>query len=277
MPTINLEKCTQCLKCVKDCPSSAIDINSGFIAGTCIHCGHCVAICPESTIYPDFGIITPLVPSKISPADFQNLSAGIRSIRYYLKKEVPEEIIQILIENMKHYSSAGNARPLKITLVRSQEKIQLLNDLTIDTLIKTMKLVTSPMIKPLLKVFAPSIRLTGLKEYKEILIRKRHTNNSMVCHHAPLVMLFHGPVNKFDMSEADAYIWATNTILYAKTFGLGSCYIGFIVKAMQRNKTMKKEMNIPASHKVYAALVLGHPKVNYKNETSRKRPEVNFV
>ena len=99
----------------------------------------------------------------------------------------------------------------------------------------------------------------------------------MVCHHAPLVMLFHGPISKFGMSEADAYIWATNTTIYAKTLGLGSCFIGFIVKAMGRNKILKKEMNIPVGHKVYAALVLGYPKVIYKNETSRERPEVNFV
>ena len=41
------------MKCVNDCPSSAIDIEQGIINNSCIHCGHCVAICPESTIFPD--------------------------------------------------------------------------------------------------------------------------------------------------------------------------------------------------------------------------------
>jgi ferredoxin len=277
MPTIQLEKCTQCLKCVKDCPSSAIDIKTGMIADTCIHCGHCVAICPESAITPDYGNITALEPSTISPVDFQKLSAGLRSTRYYLKKDVPEETIQMLVENMKHYASASNARPIKITVVQSPEKIQLLNDVTVTILIKKLKLVTSPLVKQFLKVFAPGIKIEGLAKYKESFIRKQLTNSSMVCHHAPVVMLFHGPVTKFDMSEADAYIWATNTTIYAKTLGLGSCYIGFIVKAMERDKTLKNEMNIPANHKVYAALVLGYPKVKYSNETSRERPELKFV
>jgi ferredoxin len=138
------------MKCVKDCPSGAIDIKAGLIASSCIHCGHCVAICPESTIIPDYGKITPLEASTISPPDFQNLTAGLRSTRYYLKKEVSEEIILLIIENMKHYASASNARPIKITVIRTPEKIQLLNDLTADTLIKTLNLVTSALVKPLL-------------------------------------------------------------------------------------------------------------------------------
>jgi len=277
MPIIHLDLCTECLKCVKDSPSSAIDIKAGTIANTCIHCGHCVAICPESTISPDFGEIFPLKPSSISPEEFRAFSAGLRSTRYYLKKDVPVEILSLLVENIKHYASASNARPLKITLVNTPQKVQLLNDLTANTLLKTFKIVTSPPISLLLKIFAPSMNIKGLRKYKESFIQKQKTNSSMVCHHAPIVMLFHGPVSKYDMSEADAYIWATNTCLYAKTLGLGSCHIGFIVKAMERNKAMKPEMNIPSSHKVYAALVLGYPKVNYKNETSRESPDVVFV
>lgn len=66
MPVINLEKCTRCLKCVKDCPATAITIETGEIADTCIHCGHCVAICPEMAVSPDFGDIFPLQPHSVS-------------------------------------------------------------------------------------------------------------------------------------------------------------------------------------------------------------------
>ena len=277
MPTIYLERCTECLKCVKDCPSSAIDIKTGLISSSCIHCGHCVAICPESTIAPDFGKITALEHPVFSPLDFQHFSAGLRSIRSYLNKEVPEEVIQMIIENMKNYSSASNARPIKVAVIRSPEKIQKLNDLTVSTLINSLKIVTQPFLKPFIKIFAPSINITGLKKYQESFIRKQKTNTSMICHHAPVVLLFHGPKGKLGMSQADAYIWATHTTIFAKTLGLGSCFIGFIVMAMERNKTLKREMNIPLNNKVYAALVIGYPKVSYKNETSRQRPEMTLV
>lgn len=277
MPIIHLENCTQCLKCVKDCPSNAIDIKTGLISTNCIHCGHCVAICPESTIHPDKGEITALKSHTINSGDFENFTAGVRSIRYFLKKDVEKEILEKLVTNMRHYSSASNARPLEITIINSPDKIQLLNDLTANTLIKTFKLITSAVLRPVLAVFVPSLNVKGLSRYKDSFIQKHESNSSMVCHHAPVVMLFHGKVSKYDMSEADAWIWASNTILYAKTLGLGSCHIGFIVKAMAMNKKIKLEMNIPASHKVYTAIVLGYSKVNYKNETSRERPTVNYI
>lgn len=277
MPTIKLDKCIQCMKCVTDCPSNAINIKDGSIANTCIHCGHCVAICPESTIFPDQGDIHPLETPTFTSENFRQLTSGLRSHRKYLKKDVPIEIIEALIENMKHYASASNARPIQVTVVRNKEKIQLLNDLTAETLLKTIKLVTSPIIALLIKIFAPSIDIAGLKNYKNSFIKKQKTNKSMVCHHAPLVFLFHGPDSKLGMGEADAYIWATNTTLYASTLGLGSCFIGFIVKAMERNKTLKKEMNIPANHKVYASLILGFPKAKYLNETSREKPITKVI
>ena len=277
MPTIHLENCTQCMKCVKDCPSAAIDIKLGTITNTCIHCGHCVAICPVSTITPDVGEIRSLSIPHISSVDFQNFQAGLRSIRYYLKKEVSDETIQLLTDNMRHYASASNARPIIITVVKSPEKIQYLNDLSGDTIIKVLRWVLSPVLKPFVRIFAPSINTRRLKVYKDSFLRKRLTNSSMICHHAPLVMLFHAPKTKYGMADSDAMIWATNTTLYAKSLGLGSCFIGFIVKAMEKNKSMKSEMHIPVNHKVYAALTLGYPKVNYQNETSRKKPKVNFV
>lgn len=277
MPTIVLEKCTQCMKCVTDCPSNAINIKKGTIASTCIHCGHCVAICPESTILPDQGDIHPLEASTFTPDNFRQLSSGLRSHRKYLRKDVPDELIEELVENMKHYASASNARPIQVTVVRNKEKIQLLNDLTLETLIKSLKLISNPLLKPLIKVFAPTINIESLNNYKKSLIKKQVKNNSLVCHHAPIIILFHGPISKFGMAEADAYIWATNTTLYASTMGLGSCFIGFIVKAMERNKTLKKEMKIPANHNVYTSLALGYPKSKYKNETSRIKPKFNFV
>lgn len=273
MPNIITEKCTRCLKCEKDCPSGAISIKEFNINETCISCGHCVAICPESAVEPNLGSIKPLINPTITSSEFVNLSTGIRSCRNYLKKQVPEETIRALIENMKHYPSASNARPVHITAIQTGEKIQKLNDQTTNALIKTLSLYTSPAMRPLMKIIAPSANIAGLRRYKAYFIKNQRSNTSQICHHAPLVMLFHAPNPQLGMAAADAYIWATYTTIYANTLGLGCCFIGFIVKAMERNKKMREEFNIPAGHKVYAALTLGYPKFSYNNETSRTEPK----
>jgi ferredoxin len=277
MPVIKLENCTKCLRCVKDCPSNAIDIDTGTINDKCIHCGHCVAICPESTVFPDAGVIKKLTSNSLNPDYFQQLSAGIRTCRSYVEKEVEEEKLNLLIENMKHYPSASNARPIEITAVRTKESVQGLNDQTAQILIKSIRKFTSPLIMPILQLMAPKLDLPRLNNYNKQFIARNKPGSSLICHHAPLVLLFHAPVKKFGMADADANIWATYTSIYANTLGLGSCFNGFIVMAMKRSKSMRKEYQLPAGHQVYAALLIGHPKVKYTNEAGRTQPRVQVL
>ena len=277
MPVIDLASCTRCLKCVKDCPSDAITIETGAIADTCIHCGHCVAVCPETAVSPDFGKIIALRPNPVSADHFRELAAGIRSCRSYLPKEVPEEILLQLVDNMKHYPSASNARPLQVTIVRSSEKMKLLNSMTESSLLRMFSFVTSPLLSPFIRLFAPSISISKLQRYKNSFLEKRKTNDSLICHHAPAALLLHGAVTKTGMLEADANIWATYTSLFANTLGLGTCFNGFIVKAMGKNSKQNPFFGIPPRHQVYAALLVGYPKVKYVNECSRKSPEVTMI
>jgi len=274
MPFIKLEKCTRCLKCVKDCPANAITIETGEIADSCIHCGHCVAICPEMAVRPDFSDVFLLQPHAVTPKDFKNLTSEIRSCRSYLQKDVPDAVLLQLIDNMKHYPSASNARPLQITIVRSKEKVKLLNDLTEEALIKMFSFICSPVVSSFIQVFVPSINIKKLKRYKESFVRNRELNDSQICHHAPAVILFHGEVSKTGMAEADANIWATYTSIYANTLGLNTCFNGFIVKAMGKKSKLNSQFKVPANHKVYASLLVGYPKVKYRNETSRQSPIV---
>lgn len=277
MPSIQLENCTKCLKCVRDCPSDAIDIERGTINDSCIHCGHCVAICPESTVFPDEDVINGLHSPTVTPIDFKNLSAGIRTCRSYKDKEVDEEMLNSLIENMKHYPSASNARPLEITIVKTKEVIQKLNDQTAQKLINTIRFITSPLLMPIIQLLAPKLDLPRLNAYKKQFMARQIPESSQVCHHAPAVILFHAPVTKYSMAAADAYIWATYTSIYANTLGLGSCFNGFISQAMSRRKVMRKEFKLPAGHQVYAALLIGHPKVKYTNEAGRIKPKTELL
>ncbi len=277
MPTIELENCIKCMKCVKDCPSDAIDIEQGTINDTCIHCGHCVAICPESTVFPDSKMINGLNSTMVPPSEFQNLSAAIRTCRSYLNKEVEDETMNLLIENMKHYPSASNARPIEITVVNTREKNQNLNDQTAQRLIKSLQLVTLPIVKSILPLFVPKSQISRLTNYRKQFIARQIPESSQVCHHAPAVLLFHAPVKKYSMAAADAYIWSTYTSIYANTLGLGSCFNGFISNAMKRSKAMRKEFSIPSNHMVHAALLIGYPKVKYTNEAGREKPNVKYL
>jgi nitroreductase len=228
------------------------------------------------TVFPDKGEIVPLRPHSVTADDFKSFTAGIRSCRSYQAKEVPGIMLMELVANIKHYPSASNARPLQITIVRTPEKIQLLNNLTEDSLIKLFSFITSPVISRLIALFAPKMDINKLRRYKDTFLEQKKVNNSLICHHAPAVMLFHGPVSKTGMLEADANIWASHTSLLANAMGLGTCFNGFIVKALGKDGKHNSRFDIPAKNRIYAALLIGYPKVKYKQECSRESPEVTF-
>lgn len=277
MPVILLEKCTRCLKCEKDCPAQAITIETGEIAETCIQCGHCVAVCPERAVRPDFGEIFMLQPHELTPKGFRNFTAGIRSCRSYLNKEVSDAVLMQLVDNMKHYPSASNTRELQITIVRSKEKVKLLNDLTEERLIKMFSMVGSRVGGVIFKLLVPSANIKKMRRYRDIFISRREADESQICYDAPAVILFHGKVSKTGMLDADANIWASYTSLFANSMGLGTCFNGFIVKALTKGSKLNQRFNVPANHQVYSALLVGYPKVKYRNETSRQSPVCVFV
>jgi len=277
MPVIDLKNCTRCLKCVKDCPAFAITIETGTISKNCIHCGHCVAICPEQTVFPDKGEIVPLRPNPVTAEDFTLLTAGLRSCRNYKPVEVPEELLLQLVAGLRHAPSASNARPLQVAIVHTPEKVQLLNNLTEESLIALFSLVTSPFVSPFIKLFSPKLDIQKLRRYKRSFIKRSKENRSMICHHAPALLLFHGPVTQAGMLEADANIWATYTSLFAHSMGLSTCFIGFIVKAFGKSGKHNHHFGIPPANRIYAALTVGYPKVKYLQECSREGPAVTMV
>jgi nitroreductase len=89
--------------------------------------------------HSDFDDIFPLQQHSVTSTDFRNLTAGIRTCRSYQAKEIPNEILLQLVENMKHYPSASNARPIQINIVRSSEKLLCLSDIRkLDTSTKNI-------------------------------------------------------------------------------------------------------------------------------------------
>ena len=74
------DKCTQCGKCIKKCPMSAIEIENPENAchSECIVCRTCEEICPENAIFFGLSKGTKTIPSKtFSPERRQLVSFGL--------------------------------------------------------------------------------------------------------------------------------------------------------------------------------------------------------
>ena len=108
MISVDGKNCTDCGVCYEVCPSYVFSQNMESskkvtvrYPDLCSNCGHCISICPvdaithEALLNEDFQRIE---SPSIQPSDLQNLIMSRRSIRKYQEKQVPEEIIDQLIE-----------------------------------------------------------------------------------------------------------------------------------------------------------------------------------
>jgi len=105
--------CTNCGRCVADCPQGLFSKNNGQVLfhdpiGQCMRCGHCIAVCPENTVIyrssepvfenPDTGRPSHNIDEKTLEAFMRSR----RSVRQFIQDPLPENIIASVLDAMRH-------------------------------------------------------------------------------------------------------------------------------------------------------------------------------
>jgi len=263
--SIDYSLCNSCKQCEQDCTSHAIHIDSGVIDPTCILCGHCVAICKQQAIQIDNKTTQRIEKQSITPEQFKTLCAYTRSCRHFTSHLVAPEIIADILANTALYPSASNTRKVHVTYITDPKVIEDLNNYTAHKLLRLFTIVSHPIIAGFLRIFISSREIQKIKNYKQLFIEKMNRNSQNITYKAPVIFIFHAHHQPSGMLQNDADIWATYTSLLCSTYGLGTCFNGFIVKALDNDKKAKKRFGIPPTHTVYMSLLVGYPKYTYSN------------
>ena len=112
------------------------------------------------------------------------------------------------------------------------------------------------------------------------MIENRRQNNQlagMVFRNTPVVIVIHGLRANF-MAHANCSIGARNMEIMAKTMGLGTCWVGFLsVAANLAKKKIERYLEIPDDRSIYAAIMVGYPKHEYKKVIPRREREVRWI
>lgn len=261
--TIDKELCNACKQCEKDCTSHAIHIDTATIDPTCILCGHCVAICKQQAVRIDNIPPQTLDKQTITPQQFTTLCAHARTCRHFTSQELPQDILDSIRSNISLYPSASNTRQVQLTIITAPDAIAELNSFTANTLLRLFTIYSNPLISFLLRAFVSKSELQKIKNYKQLFIEKMRRNSQNITYKAPAVLIFHAQHHNTGMLQTDADIWATYTSLLCASHGLGTCFNGFIVKALHKSSKAKVRLGIPPSHTVYISLLIGYPKYTY--------------
>lgn len=164
--------------------------------------------------------------------DLYTLMMKRRSVRLFKDQEIPESIIEQLIDVANQAPSGGNIQPLSIILVRSVEGREKLAELAGE----------QPWVKnaPLSMIFC--LDFYRIKQWAEMFQTDFRGEQAL---------------NHFLIAYADLMAAAQNVVILAENVGLGSVYIGSIQIEIDKIRDFFK---IPDYVLPLMALSMGYPK-----------------
>ncbi len=286
-PVVITEDCIACQQCVAICPSFVLEMveaKASVVRGDwCIGCQHCGAICPTAAIRHN-GTVLDSHPSQgdasaTSPEILELLLRERRSVRLYTSDPVPAEVLDKILNAGRYAPTGSNSQNVHYTALTSPDQIAELRNSTISFYDKMFS-----RIRGRFGMFIVSL-VAGRKiaEYlRESLPKMEYANERIrqgkdrLFYHAPAVILAHA--ESWDRSSSfNCSVALYNCSLMAHAMGLGCCFNGFLVNAVNHSSAMKRWLGIPGDHKCYGAMTLGFPDVRYLRLVHRDPAKVGSV
>lgn len=160
-----------------------------------------------------------------------------RSVRDYLDKQVPEAVINELLNAAVMAPSAMHTLPWHFSIVTNKNKMNEYSNIALGKLGAIKGKVVSLAIKSIFYNAPLLIFISGRRDYEWL---------------------------KYDINLA-----VENMFLAAKSLGLGSCYIGF-GKSLDKSDEVREELGIPDDYELAAPLIFGYPKKEKKEIPKRQ-------
>ena len=274
MITIDEQKCTLCGLCISVCVRRILHLEKGSVQITdpalCMYCGHCKAVCPtDAPRFSEGNEEFTTVPSKEeipSAVPFLRFLRNRRSLRLYQDRPVEKGKLQMLLEAGRFAPTGGNRQACEYVLVSGRKKLDEVRSIAIQKLQEEGKAIQEMVERHhRLRESIPEEmvpRLVYPPVWDRIAAKWKEGVDHLL-YHAPALMVIHTKKNLAVTPELDAAMAATQMVLAAETLGLGTCYIGFLISAVENSEDLKKMLQIPTDHRSLVAFTVGYPDVNF--------------
>ena len=207
----------------------------------------CVRICNiGDTISEKISIVSmnDALAGSLKPGEIE--AAGIvlkniysrRSIRSYLQKDVPDEILGEIIKAGTYAPTAVNKQPWRFVVITDRDLIDQIGERARKLWLENNK---DPKDSHL-------IELTRMMAHE----------NFKIFYGAPALVLVFAHPEAFSPIQ-DCSLAAENMMLAGKALGLGSCWIGLAIP-LGSDESFLKDMEVPEGYRLIAPLIFGYPK-----------------
>jgi len=272
--------------CVKDCASIVWKEINGIpqIAAPedCNKCSHCLAVCPQNAVEHsglDPAQIQKTDPERLDPGVYETIARGRRSVRRYKDKNVPQELVEKVINLVNHSPTASNSQNVGYIVVSDKNILRKISKAVFGFAAKIFyctKKFPGSLIYRIIKCFPSSNIVVRYLDPMQYFIDETKKGRDFILHNAPVLILVHAPKDK-KFSNENCNISAGNIMNYAYSLGLGTCYIGFLNLSLTYSKKMRDLIKLPENRKVYACIVMGYPAYKHSNTASRKKPVMEWI
>lgn len=260
---VDEKKCKRCGLCVTDCPTSIITLNKPDVPQLldgaeqrCINCGHCVSVCP----YGAFSLNTMNVEQcqplqegwRLAPEQIEQFLKGRRSVRHYTEQLVDRDILAKIIDTACYAPTGGNSQPENWLVIYEPKEVHRLAGLVIDWM-RTLANAEPPH---------------PMSFYFGLLANAWDHGLDPICRNAPHLILTHA-LKDSPMSSSSCTIALTYLELAALSFGLGTCWAGYVHMATA-SPSIQEVLNLPESHQCFGAMMVGYQKFDYHRIPLRK-------
>ena len=275
------ENCTKCGVCALTCPAeyllyenNEVKINHEAPFG-CIQCGHCMMSCPENAIKVNGeGIsekdVFELEKDSISYEHLYALFSKRRSARKFKKQDVPQEIIDKILQAGATGAISIPPYEVKVLAINGVDKVQEFADDVVNSFKKIGKIM-NPLV---LKLVKPLIGDANYKMFNDFIvplldmtIDSREKGEDILFYDAPAVLVFYTTEL---CDNQDAVIAATLSMTAADSLGLGTCIIGSVPPAINKNSKLKEKYGILKNEKAAMAFILGYPEKTFPKGIKRR-------
>jgi len=286
MIRIDERKCNRCGLCVKDCVSGVFRLEDGrplpLYPELCNRCSHCVAVCPkQAVVHRGLGARpTAKVQRRLLNARaYREIALTRRSIRHYRQEPVRREVLEDILDVARYSPTASNIQNVHYTVVTDRVLLQEVSRRIFGLADRINEVFSLRLVQVLSRRLQNTAAVKTLERYarswefyKEQVLEGR----DLLFHGAPVLLLFHARKGQ-NMASDNCLIAATNIANYGHALGLGTCFIGLLVRAMMLDRSLHRRFRIPAGHRVHAALIVGHPSFRHGSHVVRKPASVQWM
>jgi len=250
----------------------------------CFYCGHCKAVCPADAFYFSEGNdqFLPVISKREipQPAIFFRFLRRRRSLRVYEDRLVEKTKLKMLIEAGRYAPTGSNRQACEFVVVSGRPMVDQICELAIANLYEQGQEIRKAireyqnLQQPLPAEFSVKQNFPPIWER---IAKKWQEGEDQLLHHAPALIIIHMDKKAATTPEIDAAIAATHMILLAETLGLGTCFIAFLIWAIENSADLKRLLQIPDYHQALIAFTVGYPAVQYLRVVARNQARVKWL